>query len=478
MTRWWVVCASQVLPPIIIILLWLNLIMSHWNRMGTSYGSFVSYRNMAMAVGVSPLLPLFLLAAGQCWWCWHAISGLALFGVGRPSLPKCGPPPADGTSMNERPADQMNYYYFDVSAKVAERIETIAKPLPWRFELRGPVALYIAPILLCTIILIVCGYGPIHGLEDRHYDGTVFVLILAAVFLILLDAGQLLWTWLELKRLLQALDRHRLRRAFGKLKDFSWRTLWQGSNVLRSRRLMAARRQVVGRRLQAAVCDLARPWRDQDLVATLLATIELSATAHREWVYLDAKTAVGTEGRQLWEDRASLLKMAAVAEEELAKATAAAVEYLLPAYAQEIAWEAPSSDIALAEEFVALSYLTFIQNIVGRMRTLVLSIGGVFLFTLVSTMIYPFDRKHEVVSALGALLFLVGAVVAFVYAGMHRDVTLSRITDTVPNRLGSDFWLRLAGFVTVPLLAVLAGRFRAVNDLLFSGLKRILEGLH
>jgi hypothetical protein len=54
---------------------------------------------------------------------------------------------------------------------------------------------------------------------------------------------------------------------------------------------------------------------------------------------------------------------------------------------------------------------------------------------------------------------------------MHKDATLSRITDTKPGELGLDFWLRLMAFVSVPLFSLLATAFPAVGGFLFSWLQ-------
>jgi hypothetical protein len=59
----------------------------------------------------------------------------------------------------------------------------------------------------------------------------------------------------------------------------------------------------------------------------------------------------------------------------------------------------------------------------------------------------------------------------FVFAQMHKDATLSRITDTKPGELGFDFWLRLVAFVSVPLFGLLATAFPAIGEFLFSWLQ-------
>lgn len=46
---------------------------------------------------------------------------------------------------------------------------------------------------------------------------------------------------------------------------------------------------------------------------------------------------------------------------------------------------------------------------------------------------------------------------------MHRYRTLSRITDTRPEELGSDFWFRMQGIIGLPLLGLWPRRFHLLE---------------
>jgi len=57
-------------------------------------------------------------------------------------------------------------------------------------------------------------------------------------------------------------------------------------------------------------------------------------------------------------------------------------------------------------------------------------------------------------------LFLVlGAFISYVYAQMHKDTTLSHITNTKPGELGGEFWFKLISFGIAPLLGLLTTIF-------------------
>jgi hypothetical protein len=73
------------------------------------------------------------------------------------------------------------------------------------------------------------------------------------------------------------------------------------------------------------------------------------------------------------------------------------------------------------------------------------------------------------------LLVLIVGIVGFVLAQMHRDATLSRITDTKPGELGLDFWFRLVSFLALPLLSLLAAQFPEISNFLFSWMQPAMQ---
>ncbi|HEX8838608.1 MAG TPA: hypothetical protein VF748_16825 [Candidatus Acidoferrum sp.] len=64
-----------------------------------------------------------------------------------------------------------------------------------------------------------------------------------------------------------------------------------------------------------------------------------------------------------------------------------------------------------------------------------------------------------------------------VYSGMHRDASLSRITDTKPGELGIAFWVRMGAFVVVPAIGLPAAQFSEIGNFLFSWLQPAAESL-
>jgi hypothetical protein len=130
-----------------------------------------------------------------------------------------------------------------------------------------------------------------------------------------------------------------------------------------------------------------------------------------------------------------------------------------------------------AEELVALTYLGFVQNVLGRMRTLVMAIVCLFVATSISLAAYPFDPRPLASRAMLFLFLVLGAVIVVVYAQMHRDTTLSNVTDTTPGELGTEFWVKLIGFGVGPVLGLLATAFPELTGALLSWVQPGLDSM-
>jgi hypothetical protein len=132
----------------------------------------------------------------------------------------------------------------------------------------------------------------------------------------------------------------------------------------------------------------------------------------------------------------------------------------------------PKDDyVRAAEEFFCLPYLGFIQNVLGRIRTMTLAIVWLFVAATLSVASYPFDPRPVTSGVFLVVFFTVAAVMVFVYAEMHRDPTLSHITNTNPGELGSDFWIKLITFGIGPLLGLLTALFPNLSSFVTSWLQ-------
>ena len=67
-----------------------------------------------------------------------------------------------------------------------------------------------------------------------------------------------------------------------------------------------------------------------------------------------------------------------------------------------------------------------------------------------------------------ALLAVLSFGMIWIFAQMHRDPILSRVTATRANELGWDFYLRILSFGAIPFLTWLAYQFPDVGNTIYS----------
>jgi len=152
---------------------------------------------------------------------------------------------------------------------------------------------------------------------------------------------------------------------------------------------------------------------------------------------------------------------------------------ILPAVSEDERIKRPELKMmrAISEEFVALVYVNFLQSVLLQMRSLVICAGGMYVLILCSMNVYPFE-PHPALQVLGVALVVVMAVaVGFVYAEMHRDAILSRLTSTNAGELGWDFWFKFVSAGAIPVFSLLAVQFPEIGKFLFSWLAPAMQAL-
>jgi hypothetical protein len=477
------------------------------------------WRSMNLTSGVSPLLPVLLLLAAGLWGAWHTLSGSVFVDQRRPALPRTKP---SLPGLNRYRAiledDQKNLIkllrpdYFD------PRISGIA-------------------ILVFFAAWQVAGTKPVRSMERSGFEAFLSILIAMVSALLVATVFRLCGIWRELKRLLQSLDSTRLRRGFKTLKGFSWSPIWRiGAGSLGDfRRLLSleyeARDSVrdLGVELGATPempinGDPAKPLRDiyDECVSNWLTSarelrqneMALQKGPHDKLKHpfsgLRALPFLGWIGAWLGKIKKQRILDRHLIEEfkhaqcALAEEGSEALNFLssnwqkfepkgeteysitsklLHKFRKVMGEAAPSaaalhrSKVVAVEEFVALLYTTFILIVIVRMRSLVVAIGGMYIFVMLSLSIYPFQPQVGIRLSLIALLVFIVSAVGMVYAQMHRDATLSYITDTRPGELGGDFWVRISAFMVLPILSLIASQYPEIGGVLNSWIEPALGAL-
>jgi hypothetical protein len=454
-------------------LTWLAIFGWSWPAQEQSSANMAVIRYTHATSGVSSLPAcLFLLAAGL-WWSWHNLEGVALNESRGAKLP------------SENDLSGGRWRQFRLTDENAQKLDRLLQVFP------RAAKIYYPGIIVCILTLLAWldtpdHFHPIWSLELWPFDLLyIFILLIVAV-LLSIELMKLISAWLEFRRILHALDGLLLRRSFCYLGGFSWKRLWSlgggtahDANRAFNRELTAWRYLVEterGSELSEELGHHAR--RIENIVAGFHETVE--AALH------DPKY-----GRRPQTNRLVLSQVAAM-RSALAKACASVLNSL------EVTWKDEkgpklydsddpksvasvgeiSAETRVREQFVALAYVNFIVTTLLRMRAIIVSIAGIYVFGLLSLSTYPFEPKVVLRPLLILTFFAILGVIGWVYAQMHREPTLSRLTDTTPGELGGDFYLRMGGFLILPLVSLLVSQFPDVNNFVFSWLQPAVQALN
>jgi uncharacterized protein YhhL (DUF1145 family) len=313
-----------------------------------------------------------------------------------------------------------------------------------------------------------------------------------SISLILANAWQLWRIWSRLRQLLLFMDRMPLRRTLEALKGLSWGSIWKmGGSVLDMRYHLVFRQLESLTHLRSSVQEFGpQPYTPQAADDKARWLEQIKATKETRVAFGDWYAAYWNN----WKAR-DLSKLEAF-QESVSKTTGLLLtEILLPEWRKEdeslvldLSREGGGDNnkrgklaehpvsrlqphIRNAEEFVCLVYLGFVQNVLGRMRSLAMGILWLFVAVTLSMAIYPFDPRPELSVAMIVLFLVLGTVIVIVYSQMHRDATLSHVTNTEPGKLGPEFWFKLIGFGVGPVLGLLATIFPEITGSLLSWLQ-------
>jgi len=384
-----------------------------------------------------------------------------------------------GAVSKDQQGNPRNFLRMFSQEDAAENIERAAVPFNGRIFASG---------LTLTIVLAVAAFGvaggvPVRSLNSRNYS-IVFLLGLdLCCSLSIVEACRLYHVWDELRRLLSFLDRMPLRRTLASMRGFSWGSVWKMSgNVLEVRYKVISRQMECMNHTITTLQEFLKESRDagcRNSLATLL-RMRRSGVKFADWYSSNYQNSTVGDLTRFREFQKSIaVASGTILQQLLLPAWRLEKDSLLIAPATEEKEEGglrppPPSEkphIRNAEEFVCLNYLSFIQNVLGRLRTMAMTIIALFVASACAMSCYPFDPR-QALSAILVVLFVIGGVVIVkVYADMHRDATLSHVTNTKPGELGTEFWFKIVGFGLAPVIGLLTRIFPSLTDFIFSWLQ-------
>jgi hypothetical protein len=488
--------------PVLLIILTLLRLYFLTSRIDLSNSRPIFWRSMYLRSGVSPLLPQILLLLGLYAWFWFTLQGLSLFGADRPALPlnedlpdfEVPPKPNGGKG---EVGHKMNAFRMYSRENAGDYIEAAALPLTVTY-LKSAAVLLSVTVIACWLAL---GEFGLRSLGDRRFGTLIFLGMCLCIAMILVEALQFLRTWSRLRQLLIFLDRLRLRRTLGALKGLSWDSVWKmSSNVLEQRYRLISRQFESMRNLENTL-EAWKPITAEEIRAKE-ATVEQLKKCERQGIWFaDWYVKLCDPGNL--PAVADLTPLKEFQEQLAASAGCVMKQLIVPAWHKEtqslilkvgISGAANHEEdekqrqadhgadalkpwVQAAEEFFLLPYLGFIQNTIGRIRSIAMSIAALFVAATLAISSYPFDPLPVIGAIFLISLALIGATIVMVYAEMHRDTTLSYLTNTRPGELGFEFWARIIAFGIGPLIGILTTLFPSITDFVVSLLHPGAQGI-
>lgn len=486
-------------------------------------GLFFSYRCLHPGSGVSPLIPIFLLLFSWYLWSIFQTARLRFSTMSRPRLPDAvpskSPYPLYVTDSDlarcESPIHSCLFENVTCLLITREIIRRFTRWAPGKLN-RMLFAIYLILFALC----IFC--GRIQSLEHfllhpPRLIPTAYEFLIAALFFPLIMIAftgwlRMIFIWGALSRgLLEPLERVPLRFAFTRIKEVGWVTMLSQSSLHIRWRDMARSsesvRQLMNNPALARAVTNEENWNQltdtyHDLMAQIMelrkrigARFDQSKTLQSQSeLHQNQEFPPNDDDLPDPSHRTDLCFIYAI-EKRYAAFCMHLLSFLLIPYwneqrigfveehgestngegaKSEPAPDAPPEEplyIRLAEELLAIRYVALIRSVLVNIRFLMIFVSAAFVLTIVAWNSYPFQPHQLIDWCFTLLLVFLGGGFVWVFAQMHRNAILSRITDTKANELGLDFFIRIATFGAVPVLTWFAYQFPGIG----SGLFKIIQ---
>lgn len=504
---WWLICANDRTGP---------------NNTWTYAGLFFSYRCLNPLNGVCPLTPVLLVLGAWYLWAICQTARLRFSPANRPRLPgRIDSAPRYASfyvrdEALEKCEGPMGFcLYRNITTLLISR-ELLSRRIGHYLaalvsKLRsgnGQQVSRVLDVLLLVIYLtafiIFLFTGSIQSLDHfisghhtsrlffpTRYEGFIATIFFPLVMIALSGWLRAMLIWGALRRgLLEPLERMPLRFAFTRLKAGGWFTIFRQSGLHMRWRDMARTSESIRQLLNLPRLRNTRSLQDirktlEERTAELLDRIGSPGESQHA---LDPALCSLPEAHQDHPfgrdaDELALLYCIETSYADFCRELLA--EVLIPYWNTKRTGfvdatksgtaedsgkdEAPGEPefILAAEELLVVRYVGLIRAVLVNLNYLMSFVTACFVLALVAWNSYPFQPHAFIDWCFTMLLFIIGIGFLTIFAQMHRNPILSRITDTRPNELGWQFFLRIGTFGAVPVLTWLAYQFPSIGGYIY-----------
>lgn len=493
---------------------------------GSATDFFLIRRFTHLESGLAPSLPLFISLIAFAWAAWFALDGLHLTRRELRHLPSgVELRTALGPFLQPREPGTTPSIETTLSCIAVMRVsEDEHRDL---FEAMDPfsslLTIYVPAILVLIGFLFLCAFEvPLTLLEGDPYRKLLMCILTPGLLLLTLLCTRILKIWLEFKHFLSTLDSLRFSRAFRGFQE--WGSLWQISSNAGTMGIYHLVREFI-----EAFTSVAAHFPAEKAIQksnALLAEKLCSLAPLPEPIPDDPKSDLPRKPapRHAPFDHLKTINQLIDLHDSLAKAASALLAFLVrkwttieepaPApskflhlgFRASIALDARSlpdkppsrsgkpnekakdhedtsaplddDDVSGADRALCLYFFCTIVIVLRRIQSIAFAIAGIYVFFVLALTSYPLEPHLTIQTVLIALFLLILCVLGYVYAQIHRNTLLSRITSTTDAALGWDFYLKMAGILVVPVLTLLASQFPQINQVLFSWIEPALQSVH
>jgi len=473
-------------------------------------GLSFSYRCVNPGSGVSPVVPVLLLLLGWYVWAFCQTWRLRFSDYGRPRIPARTEDVIDNLlfvaddDLDDSRGPRNSGLYKRITSLLTIREQW----QEWSRRERAKAARQPEMEVCCThhkshpdrsapidialgltyIVLAVwfCLFIPVRSVDHFLWRmgplSSPFELVVAALFfplLILCLSGclRMVLIWTALRRdLLQRLENQPIRFAFSRLRVMGWMTMLRHGGLQEhwmdmARSLESMRQMLHDKELQKTVGD--DHWRELDeqirdfFQGKSIKLAEFPKNIEKKFAAFSHQLLTALLIPYWKNERVGLVASQDIGDLPIkARRSEEHLDHSSMSLHAGPAREEPAA-ILVAEEFLAIRYISLIRAVLSNMRYLMIFISASFVLAIAAWNSYPFQPRQRLDWFFTGLLLLLGAAIIWVFAQMHRDPILSRITATKANELGWDFYLRIISFGILPVLAWLTYQFPDIGSIVY-----------